>query len=100
MRQESSIEAQLALQMRALKLPAAERNYRFLPNRKLELDFAWPEAKLGVEVQGMAHRIKEKFKVDIEKRALALLGGWKVLEVGGAEIRSGVAIQWVEALLK
>lgn len=99
MRRESAIEATLALQMRALKLPAAERNYRFLDGRKFELDFAWPQRKLAVEVQGMAHRIKAKFKADLEKRALALLDGWKVLEVGGNQIRSGVAVQWVERLL-
>ena len=81
-------------------LPPHQRNYFFLPDRDLELDFAWPAARLAVEVQGMAHRIKAKFKRDIEKRALALLAGWSVLEVGGDEVRSGKALEWLRALLE
>lgn len=80
-------------------IPVAQRNYFFLPDRDLELDFAWPALKLAVEVQGMAHRIKAKFKRDIEKRALALLAGWRILEVGGDEVRSGQAIEWLRLLL-
>lgn len=82
-----------------LDIPAHQRNYFFLPDRDLELDFAWPAVKVAVEVQGMAHRIKAKFKRDIEKRALALLEGWRVLEVGGDEVRSGKALEWLRALL-
>ena len=48
----------------------------------------------------MVHRIKGRFRADIEKRALALLAGWRVLEVSGAEIRSGQAIAWLIALLQ
>ncbi len=80
-------------------LPAHQRNYFFLPNRDLELDYAWPQVKVAVEVQGMAHRIKGKFKRDMEKRALALLAGWRVLEVGGDQVRSGQALEWLRELL-
>lgn len=80
-------------------LPAHQRNYFFLPDRDLELDYAWPAVKVAVEVQGMAHRIKAKFKRDIEKRALALLAGWRILEVGGEEVRSGKALEWLRQLL-
>jgi very-short-patch-repair endonuclease len=97
-RKESVIEALFALQLRALKLPAPKRNYVFLPNRKLELDFCWPEIRLGVEVEGAVHRIKERFHGDIEKHALALVGGWTVMRVDGRSIRSGKAIEWFEAL--
>ena len=51
------------------------------------------------QAHGQAHRIKGKFKVDMEKRALALLAGLRILEVGGDEIRSGIAIEWVKLLL-
>lgn len=81
-------------------LPPHQRNYFFLPDRDLELDFSWPAARVAVEVQGMAHRIKGKFKRDIEKRALAMLAGWRVLEVGRAEVRSGQAIAWLRVLLQ
>ena len=75
------------------------RNYFFLPDRDFELDYAWPEVKVAVEVQGMAHRIKGKWKRDIEKRALALLAGWRVLELDGDSVRSGRGLEWLRALL-
>ena len=96
---ESKIERRLAQQIEESGLPAPMRNYFFLPTRDFEIDFAWPAHKLGVEVQGMAHRIKGKFKRDLEKRALALLAGWRVLEVGGDQVRSGQALEWLRSLL-
>lgn len=96
---ESVIEALLALQIRALKLPVPERNYRWMTGRRYEWDFAYPDRKIAIEVQGMVHRIKSKWERDIFKRAYGLLDGWRVLEVSGETIRSGVAIQWIEKLL-
>lgn len=81
-------------------LPPHQRNYFFLPDRDFELDYAFVPQKVYVEVQGMAHRIKAKFKADIEKRALALLAGWRGLEVGGDEVRSGQALEWLRDLLR
>lgn len=98
-RKESAIEIQFAQQIHLLKLPKPKRNYLFNLPRKQELDFAWPERKIAVEVQGMVHRIHGRFKADMEKRAQALLAGWRVLEVGGAEIRSGQASEWLQQLL-
>lgn len=80
-------------------IPPHQRNYFFLPDRDLELDFCWAPIKVAVEVQGMAHRVKAMFKRDIEKRALALIAGWMVLEVGGDEIRSGQAITWLRQVM-
>lgn len=99
-RKQSDIEIMLAEQIHLLQLPVPKRNYLFMPGRRLELDFAWPERLIALEVQGMVHRIAERFKADIEKRALALLAGWRILEVGGQEIRSGQASRWLEELLK
>lgn len=98
-RRDSQIEAELALQMRALKFAPWVRNLRFLETRKFELDFAWPAWKFAVEVDGHVHRIKERFNADHEKHALAMLDGWTVLRVGGKDIRNGRAVQWVDRLL-
>lgn len=80
-------------------LPAHQRNYFFLNDRDFELDFAWPPLKVAVEVQGMAHRIKANFQRDIEKRALAMLASWKVLELDGSAIKTGRGLEWLRALL-
>lgn len=96
---DSPIEAELALQLRADRAPQWIRNYVFLPDRKLEIDFAWPRHKFGIEVQGAVHRITEHFHRDAEKMALALLNGWTILPVTGRTIRNGKAIGWaMEAL--
>lgn len=97
---QSPIEAELSRQLTALKLPAWKRNHVFLEHRKFELDFCWESIRFGVEVQGNVHRIKARFKSDIEKFALALLAGWKLMPVGGDEIRSGQAATWIEQMLR
>lgn len=96
----SPLELAFAEQLSILRVPAPQREYQFLAERGFRLDFAWPGQRIAVEVQGMVHRIKGRFRADIEKRALALLAGWRVLEVSGAEIRSGQAIAWLIALMQ
>lgn len=95
----SALEIRFAQQIETKGLPAPVREFYFLDGRDFRLDFAYPHLKIGVEVQGMAHRIKGRFQADIEKRALALLAGWRVLEVSGATIKSGQAIVWLAQLL-
>lgn len=98
---ESKLERRIVQQLAENPdIPAAQRNYLFLPDRDFEMDFAWPALRAGLEVQGLAHRIKGKFKRDIEKRALAMLAGWRVLEVGGDQVRSGKALEWLRMLLE
>lgn len=99
-RRASDLERDLAFQIDLFGLPAPVGEYVFLPRRKFRFDFAWPELRKAIEVQGMVHRIKSRFEADIEKRALALLAGWSVLEVSGASIRDGRAIEWVKEFLK
>ena len=99
-REQSDIEAMFALQLRTTDIPTPVRNCVFLTDRKLELDFAWPDLKLGVEIEGAVHRIRERFHGDIEKHALALIHGWTVLRVDGRSIRNGKAIEWFEQLFR
>jgi very-short-patch-repair endonuclease len=96
---ESKLERRFDQQLLESGLPEPRRNWFFIAGRDFELDRAWPSEKVAVEVQGMAHRIKGKFKRDIEKRALAMLAGWRVLEVDGSSIRDGRAIEWTQKLL-
>lgn len=97
---ESDIEALFSQQLSLTNLPPPIRNYLYLRGSRHELDFAWPDQMIGVEVQGMAHRIKEKFKTDIKKRAQGLLQGWKILEIDGDHIRDGVGMEWLHQLFE
>ncbi len=95
----SKIEEMLAEQIAAAGLPAPVREFKYVHGRRFRLDFAWPDRMIGVEVQGMVHRIKKRFEADIEKRALGLLAGWRIMEVSGASIRSGQAVKWIGEML-
>lgn len=96
----SELERRFAQQIRAAGLPEPEVEYYHLAGRDFRLDFAWPHVKVGVEIQGMAHRIKAKFNADIEKRALAMLAGWRVLELNGDSVRQETGIAWLTVLLR
>ena len=96
----SALEELFAQQLALTKLPAPVRQYPYLRGSKHTLDFAWPDHMIGVEVQGMVHRIKGTFKNDIKKRVQGLLQGWRVIEVDGDSIREGVAVEWLHQLFE
>lgn len=96
---ESPLEAELALQIRALKLPAPVRQYQFLKDRKYQADFCWPDRRLIVECNGEPHRIKAMFERDMERNGQAIVEGWTVLCVGRKLIFDGRAIGWISRLL-
>ena len=96
----SDLEELFAQQLALTNLPEPVRQYLYLRGSKHTLDFAWPDHMIGVEVQGMVHRIKGTFKNDIKKRVQGLLQGWRVLEVDGASIREGTAVEWLHQLFE
>ena len=105
-REPSEIEELFASQIILVKnLPAPIREYPFLRGSRHRLDFAWPEYRingmqLGVEIQGHVHRIRSRFMGDLEKRALALMQDWLILEIGGDQVRSGKGMEWLQELFK
>lgn len=48
----SSVEARLATHIRACGLPEPQREYVAFPPRRYRFDFAWPDQKIAVEVDG------------------------------------------------
>ena len=97
---DSKLENLIGQHIRAHKLPPPERNYKAIPGRKLEFDFAWPPIKLAVEVQGGVwakggHTSGVGANRDCEKLCLAQLEGWILLPVTTNQIRSGEAIKWI-----
>jgi len=102
----SDLENALAMQIKWAKLPEPEREFcRAIPGRKFRFDFAWPEFRLLVEVQGGTwinggHSSGSGIARDCEKGNLATLAGWKVLHVTGDQIRSGIAIQFLQTFFE
>lgn len=97
----SRLEILFAQQLDALELPPSVQQFAgAVPGRRYKIDFAWPDRKIAVEVQGMVHRIKKQFKSDTEKMSLLVLNGWRVLPVSGDDVRSGRAAAWITTLLE
>lgn len=97
------LEAAMALHLRAAGI-AFEREYRFHQTRAWRFDFALPAAKLAIEVQGGVftggrHARGDGITNECEKVAAAVIAGWRVMPVTGAQVKSGAAIQWVQQAL-
>jgi very-short-patch-repair endonuclease len=101
----SAIEELFALHIRGAKMQPAKREHVFAAPRKWRLDFAWPEEKIAVEVEGGTwtngrHSRGTGFAADCEKYARAAILGWTVLRVTSDHVRTGQAIQWLEELME
>lgn len=79
------------------------REHRFHPTRRWRFDFAWPDAKVAVEMEGGAFTggRHNRGNADIEKYNAAVLLGWRVLRYTVKEIkeRPGDIVKQVAACL-
>lgn len=82
-----------------------EREYRFHPERGWRFDFAFPEKRVAVEVDGAMwgaqgrHQRPDHLAEQNEKQNAATLLGWRVLRFTTAQVVSGQAFDVViEAL--
>lgn len=66
--------------------------YQFMRTRKFRFDFAWPEEKLAVEIEGGIwiqgrHTRGHGYISDMEKYNLAVVHGWRVLRFTTKQIK-------------
>lgn len=85
----SPLEARFLTLCRCWRLPEPEREYRFDPVRRWRFDFAWPDVRVALEVEGGVyshgrHTRGSGFTRDVEKYNMAVMLGWAVLRVTGA----------------
>lgn len=97
-------EEAFALHCRAEKL-RPEREWRFHPKRKWRFDFAFPDKKLAVEIEGSIwrggrHSRGTGFENDAEKYNAAAKAGWRVLRYSTGMVLAGDAINDVMEMLK
>lgn len=104
---QSGYERNLVFQLKAVKLPAPECQYRFARPRRWTFDLAWPDRKLACEVEGGIwirgggrHNRASSFEKDASKYNEAALNGWAVLRVTTQQVTKGEAIQLLERALK
>ncbi len=101
----SDLEEQLLFQIKALKLPLPEREFRFAPPRRWRFDMAWPGKMFAVECQGGVwtggrHSGGKGQINDMDKLNQAQLLGWRVLQFAESHIRSGDALDLIELAIR
>lgn len=94
----SDLERSFLFQLRALRSPAPELEWRFHPTRKWRFDFAWVHLLLAVELDGGTwssgrHTRGPGFEKDCEKQAEAVILGWHVLRFPSGMVEDGRAVQ-------
>lgn len=102
---KSAGEETFALQLRALKIADFEREYVFAKPRKFRFDFAWPDRKIGLEIEGgtwgkSRHTTGSGYRADCVKYNFAASLGWLVYRFTTDMVSSGEAIQLMEAELQ
>lgn len=71
---------------------APHREYQFTPDRRWRFDFAWPEVKLALEVEGRGrHQTPAGERADCVKYNTAVSLGWRVLRYPASSIQSRTA---------
>ena len=103
----SALEDTLAAHIKLLGLPEPIREYVAIPGRRFRWDFAWPNFRLLLEVQGGtwgkggkggagAHSGGVAASRDCEKGNLATCAGWRTLSVTTDQIRKGQAVRFLQ----
>jgi hypothetical protein len=78
--------------------------YAFHPKRKWRYDYAWPNHRLLIDIDGGtyssgAHARGGGIENDREKDAAAVVAGWRVLRVTAKQVKAQRAVAWVEEIL-
>lgn len=122
MKKLSQLEEELALHLRAVKLPRPEREFHFAAHhvgrgagirkrlaaaglRDWRFDFAWPRLRIAVECEGGAwmkkggHTTGKGFADDLRKYDAAMRLYWNVYRCDQDMITSGRAIGTIKILI-
>lgn len=88
----SALEERFAWLWREVNGKAYAREYVFAKPRRFRFDFAFPNEKVAVEIEGGSwvggrHTSGKGFQSDCEKYNLATLMGWRVLRYTGNDLR-------------
>ena len=101
------LEAVFLLGIRAYGMRVPKREYIFHHTRKWRFDFAYPEFKIAIEIeggtslgQGGGHTSILGFRKDCKKYNEAGLLGWIVLRGDSKMVRDGSLLEVVKEALK
>jgi hypothetical protein len=107
--EENEGENLFAFQIKAMGLPAPERQYKFAESlgRKFMADFCFVDHKLIVEISGGlwipgggAHSRPKKIEQDMERQQYAAYLGFLMMAFTPDQVFSGYAIEWTQKVLR
>lgn len=91
-RPESHAEIQVARWLSRLGIPSPVRQHEVGRSRRVRLDFAWPEHRLALEVDGFRyHDGPDRFRADRARSNWLAAQGWTVLRTTLSEVEAGGA---------
>jgi len=103
-RQVSNLQQEFRFQLTASRNLDWVAEYRFHPARRWRFDFAWPEKRVALEIEGGtwthgAHVRGKRYEQDCEKYNAAALRGWRVFRATSNMVKDGRALQTIEGAL-
>lgn len=86
-------------------LPAPVAEFRFHDSRKWRFDWAWPDARVALEIDGGAytggrHTRGAGFEADIDKMSEAAALGWRIVRTLPKHLGSGVTLDRLRRALE
>ena len=97
---ESYLERAFDVWLQHEAMASWEREYRFAPARRWRIDFAWPEKKVGIEIDGLlwgrpgGHQTVKGIIAASEKHEALMVAGWRILRVPGPWVAEGQRMIW------
>lgn len=91
----------MILLFESIGVPGPVSEFLFNPPRRWRFDYAWPERRLALEIEGgiwtTGRHVRGKgYENDCEKYNEAALLGWRVLRVTTNMVRDGRALMLLE----
>lgn len=90
-RADSVLEHRLRIRLRDRGLGPAPHPWPVdVGDRTLHIDIAWPEQRVGIEVDGFgSHSERESLHIDIQRHNALELAGWRIIRAGWHEAGPG-----------
>ena len=86
-------------------IPAPVAEHRFDADRRWRFDYAWPEQKVALEVEGGVwtqgrHIRPVGFIRDLEKYSEAAAQGWRLVRCQPRELMTARVVSWIKRALQ
>jgi very-short-patch-repair endonuclease len=94
--------------IKAVGIPTPEKEFRWHPTAGYRADYAWPEIRAMIEVDGgtwkyrhgglSGHTTGKGYERDRIRDCEAMIHGWKVMRVTPSMVERGEAIKYIKAI--